>query len=167
MATDDAPAPLITSDDAAALEHLTAILGDAELAQHIAADARRQMIGTSAAGRPRFTPAKRAVFLAALARGASIKRACECAQITSQTQQLARQKSPAFAAAVELALDAAADDLEDVLDGKARAGEIAAIIFSLKGRRPDKWRDGPSVQINQQFNITGRLETARQRLKHR
>lgn len=119
----------------------------------------------SAGGRPRFTPAKRAIFLAAIAQGCSMKRACQAANITMQTAYYAKDKSQAFAAALQLAYDAATDDIEDVLDGKARAGEIAAVIFSLKGRRPDRWRDGPSVQINQQINVTGRLESARQRLK--
>lgn len=112
-----------------------------------------------------FTPEKRKAFLDAIAAGKSLTTAADAASTSTVTIRRWLRRSSTFRAAFEQAGDAAVDFLEDVLDRKARAGEIAAVIFSLKGRRPDKWRDGPQVQINQQINIAGEIDAARDRAK--
>lgn len=112
----------------------------------------------------RFTPEQRAAFLIAFAAGASFSKACDLAGTTPPTVRRALEKSPAFKAAYDEASERKADRLEDVIDGNA-AKNIVAAFFLLKGMRPEKYREGAQVQINQQINVTGRLDAARQRLK--
>lgn len=45
-------------------------------------------------------------------------------------------------------------EVENALLNKALNGDVTAMIFWLKNRRPDKWRDKPIVQEKQRQDVT-------------
>jgi len=52
-----------------------------------------------------------------------------------------RKEDPDFAAAWDDAYECGSDWYEDKLRSKAAAGDTACIIFALKSRRPDQYRE--------------------------
>lgn len=98
-------------------------------------------------------------FLDALSQTASVTRACEVASLPRRTVYNWRARDPAFAGAWEAALDLGTDALEDeavrramqgterpVYQGKTLVGHIrdysdTLLIFMLKARRPEKYRE--------------------------
>lgn len=112
------------------------------------------------------TPQKdwHSAFLGALSDGASITRAAEVAGVGRRTAFDHRQRDEAFALAWHDAAEAGADRLEDearrraaegtvkpVYQGGKLVGEIreysdTLLIFLLKGKRPEVFRDNVKVE---------------------
>lgn len=109
---------------------------------------------------------KKAVFLDALGRLASISRACQIARIPRRTVYNWRSQDEGFATAWEKAIELGTDALEDeavrralqgvltpVFQGGRRVGTIrefsdALLIALLKARRPKKYRDNLKIDAN-------------------
>ena len=103
--------------------------------------------------------AQREQFLAALSQTASVTRACEIASLPRRTVYNWRAMDVEFARAWEVALDLGTDALEDeairratqgterpVFQGKQLVGHTrdfsdTLLIFMLKARRPEKYRE--------------------------
>lgn len=159
MAEDQAVA-LIDRHEAA-IEHIAKVTGDRALAELVGVES----LPVHSNARIRFTAERKAVFLNAIAKGASPSMACQLAGINLGTFYWHKERSPAFAAAFKLARDVDGHDLRDGLRKQARSGNMVASIFLLKELDPSFREAGNNVTINQQFNVTGRLDAARQRLK--
>lgn len=100
---------------------------------------------------PSFTTKKQSVFLAELADGQSISAACRKADTTKPTAYRLRQHSSKFAAAWDDAIETGTDVLEDVAVDRARNGSDTMLIFMLKSRRPDKYRER---SVTENYNRT-------------
>jgi len=103
--------------------------------------------------------AERERFLTALSETASVTKACELARLPRRTVYNWRRTDQGFAQAWEAALDMGTDALEDeairrayhgtgrpVFQGKELVGHVrdysdTLLIFMLKARRPNKYRD--------------------------
>ena len=111
------------------------------------------------------TAKKRQAFLAALAETANVLKSSEIARIARRTVYDWKSADSEFADAWERALDIGTDALEDeavrrahdgvdepvFYQGKAcgvvRKYSDTLLIFLLKGRRPEKYRDRPSPVV--------------------
>ncbi len=93
------------------------------------------------ASRTRRTPKRRQVILDVLRAGNSVGFACEKAGIGRQTYYDWRHDDPTFMANTEDAIEAGTDILEDVAKDRAVRHSDTLLIFLLKSRRPDKYRD--------------------------
>jgi Bacteriophage Sf6, terminase small subunit-like len=78
------------------------------------------------------TPQKRTAFLAELAAGGSVQRACLAARIGRSAAYAWRENDEDFAAAWEDAYEAGTDRLEDELTRRALDGSDTCLIFALK-----------------------------------
>ena len=112
----------------------------------------------------KVTPEKEAEFLDALADIGSVKAAAEATQIHRNTWYEHRRDCPDFAARWEEALTLGVDALEDeatrraivgteepVYQGGKQVGTIrkfsdTLLIFMLKARRPEKFKDRAAVE---------------------
>ena len=98
------------------------------------------------ANRTKNTPKKRALFLGALTEGASVTAACGRAVITRRTVYVWREADPEFAAAWDDAIEAGTDALEDEALRRAKDKSDTLLIFLLKARRPEKYKDRVSTE---------------------
>ncbi len=116
------------------------------------------------------TAKKRQAFLAALAETANVLKSSEIAKIARRTAYDWKSADSEFAEAWERALDIGADALEDeavrravegvdepvFYQGKAcgvvRKYSDTLLIFLLKGRRPEKYRNRPSHVVGVPYN---------------
>lgn len=89
----------------------------------------------------KLTIEKRETFLALLSEGASVKAAAAAAQASRQSFYALKAKDEDFAKAWEDCLEDGTDELEDEAVRRAKAGSDTLLIFLLKGRRPDKYKD--------------------------
>jgi len=96
--------------------------------------------------RTRPTPEKADKLLEALAAGATITDACAAEGIGRSTYYEWREACPAFAERADSALDAGTDTLEEVARKRAVDGSDTLLIFLLKGRRPEKFRERYTVE---------------------
>lgn len=55
-----------------------------------------------------------------------------------------KKQFPAILTALKKGKEVVDYEVENALLAKARAGDVAAMIFWLKNRRPDRWRDKPA-----------------------
>lgn len=112
-----------------------------------------------------FTDEKRRRFLDALGEGLSVAAACEAAITTRRTAYNHRNADKAFAEAWDAALEAGTDKLEDEAKRRAHDGveepvhyqgvrvdtvrkySDTLLIFLLKGRRPEKYRERSDVKV--------------------
>jgi hypothetical protein len=95
------------------------------------------------------TPERDEKFLKTIAAGRSVTAACDAAGYGRRTIYEHREKDPEFRAAWDDALEAGTDRLEDKVYEKAEAGLSDTLaIFTLKGRRPQKWSDKHQVQVD-------------------
>jgi transposase-like protein len=111
------------------------------------------------------TPEKEAAFLDALAETASVTRACETAGIARRTAYDWRDADPEFAKAWDAAVQLGTEALEDEAVRRAHHGTDEAVfyqgaecgtvrrysdtllIFLLKARRPEKYRERVSAEL--------------------
>lgn len=91
--------------------------------------------------RTKRTPKRANALLDALRSGCAIGTACARAGIGRTTLHLWRKADSAFDAAVEDAIDYGTDVLEDVARDRAVRQSDTLLIFLLKARRPEKYRE--------------------------
>jgi hypothetical protein len=87
------------------------------------------------------TPEKRAAFLTKLADGDSVTAACKAAGMSRVTAYEWRNTDEQFKKDWDDALEAGTDTLEDVAKKRAKRQSDTLLIFLLKARRPDKYKD--------------------------
>jgi hypothetical protein len=90
------------------------------------------------------TPEKGERLFAKLAKGYSVTAACQAERIGRTAYYKWRKDDPDFAVRADEAIEAGTDLLEDVARKRATAatnGSDTLLMFLLKGRRPDKYRD--------------------------
>ena len=112
---------------------------------------------------------KRASFLAALRRGASIADAARAAGVGRRTVYDWRAGDATFAAQWNDAVETGTDAIEDALLEKAMrmddAASVTAAIFLLKARRPEKYRERHQVRQEGGIFVThDDISRARKRL---
>ena len=94
-------------------------------------------------------------FLRAIAEGASTSKAANALEMSRSGVYYQRSVDPDFAAAWEEALELAADLYEDRLHDMALdSRHPAPVIFQLKNRRPDKWRDQHEIKTTVEHHHT-------------
>lgn len=95
-----------------------------------------------------LTPKKMETFIATLRDGYSVAKACRAINVSRQFAYVERARNAEFAAAWEDALEDGGDALEDRLSdigNSSLPGNVTAMIFLLKGRRPEKYRERADV----------------------
>lgn len=110
----------------------------------------------------------RAAFVESLAKTGQIARSARAAGITRQTAYAWRKSSPEFAKAWDVALEHAADMLEDVAIQRATRPSNPSdslLTLLLKAHKPEKFRERSDVQITADLNIADGLQKARERAK--
>ena len=111
------------------------------------------------------------IVLVTLAGGATIEGACRAAGISRRTASRKRQSDQEFAAAWDEAIEAGTDALEDeavrrakdgylkpVYHNGVKVGEVreysdTLLIFMLKARRPEKFRDNHHIEHSGSFDV--------------
>jgi hypothetical protein len=89
----------------------------------------------------KLTPKRRQVILDTLSQGLSIKAACEAARIARYTYYEWREQHPDFAKDCDDAIEQGTDVLEDIARKRAEDSSDTLLIFLLKARRSEKYRD--------------------------
>jgi hypothetical protein len=92
----------------------------------------------------------RPVFLAAFRNSANVRASAQAAGVDWSTAYKARKREPRFALAWEMAEQEALDLLEARAMQLAMAGDAHLLMFLLRARRPEKYRD------NARLELTGR-----------
>jgi hypothetical protein len=85
-------------------------------------------------------------FLAALRTGLSIANAAQAAGFGRGAAYVWRKEDPLFAADWDEAIEFGTDLLEDEARRRAMAGSDALIMFMLKARRPQQYKDRASFE---------------------
>jgi hypothetical protein len=93
-----------------------------------------------------LTPTKKETFLTELADGQSVTAASKAIGLSRQAMYKQRDNDEVLAQAWDDAVESGTDELEDVLIQRAKDGDTTALIFALKGRRPEKWKDRVSTE---------------------
>ena len=107
----------------------------------------------------KWTPALKRRFCQALAEGASPSKAAHALELSRSGVYYQRSVDPDFAAAWDEALELAADLYEDRLHDLAVGDRNpASVIFQLKNRRPDRWRDRHEVDQRIEYHHTFSVE---------
>ena len=89
----------------------------------------------------KLTAEKRERFCGILADGSSVTAAAEAIGISRASLYNAREIDPDFAAAWNDAVERGTDTLEDEAVKRARNSSDTLLIFLLKGRRPEKFKE--------------------------
>lgn len=90
--------------------------------------------------------------------GLSEKQIAKNMGISYSTFRVWRDKFPALSAALKKNKEIVDMEIENALYKAAISGNIAAQIFWLKNRRPDKWREKPVDVSNNDTEITVRWD---------
>lgn len=106
-------------------------------------------------GRTIRTPEKGEKLLAKLAQGYSVTAACQAEGIGRTGYYAWINDDPEFKAQAEAAIEAGTDRLEDVARRRAMNQSDTLLIFLLKGRRPDKFKD--RLESKQENDVTVRV----------
>lgn len=102
----------------------------------------------------RLTPEKREQFLEALRRGLSVGGAASAIGFSRETVYRHASKDREFSKAWDDAQERGTDLLEDVATSRAvNEKDTTLLIFLLKARRPDKYRDRYDVTSNGQSMV--------------
>lgn len=99
----------------------------------------------------KISPERKAAFLAKLADGESITTAARSINITTQTAYQWRKEDPEFATNWEAALESGTDKLEDEATRRALDSSDVLLIFLLKAKRPEKYRERYEVKGTEQL----------------
>jgi hypothetical protein len=91
------------------------------------------------------TGKKRRQFLSVLATGYSVTRAAQAIGLSRNTMYEWRRDDPEFAREWDDAWESGTDCFEDQLREMAAEKNIAAVIFGLKSRRPERYNRAPYV----------------------
>ena len=106
----------------------------------------------------KMTPALKRKFCEALANGASPTKAGKAIGIARSTAYYQRGVDPDFWEAWHEALERAADLHEDALhELSVKTRNVGAVIFQLKNRRPDKWKDRQQVEQHRETRYVHEL----------
>lgn len=108
---------------------------------------------------------KRKRFLTMVSDGYSIARAAEGAKIARQTAYNWRREDADFARAWDEAWQQGCDVLEEVAQDRAVDKSDLLLIFLMKGRRPDRYRD--NVKHESDVRVTIDVNDARTELARR
>lgn len=92
-------------------------------------------------------------LLGALRSGYAIGTACATAGIARDTYYRWREVDPDFAALADDALMYGTDILEDVAFQRAVLASDTLLIFLLKSRRPDKYRETTKVEVEGEIGV--------------
>lgn len=115
------------------------------------------------ANRTKLTPEKKEQFLDVLSDGSSVTAAAKAIGISRTCVYEHRVEDKAFASAWDDAVEAGTDALEDEAVLRAKNSSDTLLIFLLKGRRPEKFKDRQQIEGQITVNISERLERARER----
>ena len=96
------------------------------------------------------TPKKRTVFINALCEGWSVRGACDKARMARSAAYRWREEEPEFAAEWDAAIEEGTDVLEDEARRRAMEQYDTLMIFLLKARRPDKYKDRNQTEMTGQ-----------------
>jgi transposase len=102
--------------------------------------------------RTKRTPEMEQAFLDALCDGYSVNRAAKAAGIGRRTAYEWRDADPEFKQRWLEAVEAGTDTLEDEARDRAMDTSDTLLIFTLKARRPEKYRE--NVNLNHSGTIT-------------
>lgn len=95
-----------------------------------------------------WTPEKKEAFLHVLKTGISMAGAARMVGMSHGFIYDLKAKDPEFSAAIDSAREAGSDRMEDVLlDIGKRQKNVTALIFLLKGRRPELYRDNARLDL--------------------
>ena len=97
-----------------------------------------------------------AKFLSLIADGATIKAACEGANIGRTKVYERRDNDETFRIALEEAIEASTEDLEEVARKRAKQKSDPLMMFLLRARRPDVYREN----VNHSGSVRVRLAVA-------
>lgn len=129
----------------------------------------------------RTEEAARAAFLQALCGGISVTGACEKSGLPRRTVYDWRDADEKFAAAWDEAIEAGTETMEDearrraqdgvdkpVYQGGKRVGSVrefsdTLMMFLLKGRKPEKYRENVKVEMSGTVELAERVKRARER----
>jgi len=101
-----------------------------------------------------LTADRKAFFLDTVIKtGGNISKAATLLGTTRQNVYRWTQSDPAFAQALENALEYGTENLEEAYYGRAMEMSDRAAEFLLKARRPDKYRDDPTPRVNVNINL--------------
>ena len=89
----------------------------------------------------KLTPETRDRFCGILADGSSVTAAAEGIGVSRAALYKAREGDPDFAAAWDEAIESGTDALEDEAVKRAKNSSDTLLIFLLKGRRPEKFKE--------------------------
>jgi hypothetical protein len=85
-------------------------------------------------------------FLAALRKGHSVTKAAKTAKIVRQTAYAHRDINPEFKAVWQEAIDESVEALEDIARERAVDHSDTLLIFLLKARKPELYRENLKVE---------------------
>jgi hypothetical protein len=88
-------------------------------------------------------------FLAAFRNSGNVRAACQAARIDWSTAYKARKREPVFAEAWAIAEEEAVDLIEARAFQVALSGDTHMLMFFLKARRPEKYRERIDVNVTQ------------------
>lgn len=122
-------------------------------------------------------------FLAALSQGASVSGAANASGLPRSTAYDLRKEEEIFAKAWDEAVEAGTDALEDEAIRRAKdgvpkpvfykgmaCGEVqeysdSLLMFTLRARRPDKYRENMKIDVTGTIDLAERVKRAAEKLK--
>jgi Bacteriophage Sf6, terminase small subunit-like len=99
------------------------------------------------------TPKNREKFLEGLSEGLSVGAAARSAGFARRTAFEWKAEDPDFAAAWEEAYESGTDAIEEVAIARAKEKSDSLLMFLLKSRRPDKYRERSAHEANKNARV--------------
>lgn len=93
----------------------------------------------------KLTHKKRDEFLAVLSEGESVQSAANAIAVSRQAVYKLRETDDGFAALWDGAINSGTDILEDEAVRRAKKSSDVLLMFLLKGRRPEKYKDRTDI----------------------